>query len=61
MCFSVIEITVLLEKNTVLNTFQCATARDSCVIGENAVLNVFQCARDSYVIGERHCSECVSV
>ena len=36
-----IEIVVLLEKNT--------------------FLNVFQCDRDSCVIGEKHCSECVSV
>ena len=41
MCFSVIEIAMLLEKNT--------------------FLNVFQCDRDSCVIGEKHCSECVSV
>ena len=32
MCFSVLEIAVLLEKYTVLNVFQCD--RYHCVIGE---------------------------
>ena len=34
MCFSVVEIAVLLEKYTVLNVFHFQCDRDSCVIGE---------------------------